>query len=668
MRRPLLMFIKVSCALLAIATSALAQQPQTSANVTPGDNAEFLQGVGTGFRPTAGSGLTLNIAPGTAYCGAPPALVTYAGGSLTMAASQTYYVFLNPAASCAPASNTTGFSWGHVLIAKVLAGSSSITTITDARHWFVPQPIGTDASGRAVTKHLNNARYASGFDGTDIGAKVNAAMADLPSTGGVVVVDFEGTQSFTTAISVTKPIHLIGLGLGATVLNYTATSGNAITVNVASASTKGIVLEGFTLLGTDGGAGNNGIVIEDGSGFVLRDLMVDDFGQDGIEVLGDLAGLGTNTNLGMMSNVKSYRNGRYGIYTNGADANVIKFIGVDSSQNAEGFRINSKWNVFVGCHADDNVAAHVRFASGGDDNTGSFYLEPDAAPVDDLICDSGAMRNRIEWLNGSSGSITQSGCDVGDNSYMFYTPGWGWHGFPLMSIRPSASALGLTILGDQDDANLFLNIRPGMTADQGGLINFENRLGVDQWWVQKTSSNIFSIVDAVNSLSHMQLNQAGHTNINAGGGANAVRFNLMANSGTGGVAGGNGGASPSQTWSINGAGLGTFNGGLQSAKSIVAGLNDLGDVTGSVTCSASLGNTCRMRLIGNVTSALSNATAGQTLNFLICQDATGGRTFTWPSNVKGGMTIGQSASKCNAQDFIYDGSNAYALSAGKTNM
>jgi len=50
------------------------------------------------------------------------------------------------------------------------------------------------------------------------------------------------------------------------------------------------------------------------------------------------------------------------------------------------------------------------------------------------------------------------------------------------------------------------------------------------------------------------------------------------------------------------------------------------------------------------------------------QDATGSRNFAWPTNVKGGMTIDSTASKCSAQSFLFDGANAYALSSGIPNM
>jgi Pectate lyase superfamily protein len=102
--------------------------------------------------------------------------------------------------------------------------------------------------------------------------------------------------------------------------------------------------------------------------------------------------------------------------------------------------------------------------------------------------------------------------------------------------------------------------------------------------------------------------------------------------------------------------------------SMVAAVNAV-TFSATPTFDASLGNTQTITLTGNVTSStLSNATAGEQINFIICQDGTGGRTFVWPSNIKGGMTIGATASKCSAQIFAYDGTNAYAVSGGETNM
>jgi hypothetical protein len=106
----------------------------------------------------------------------------------------------------------------------------------------------------------------------------------------------------------------------------------------------------------------------------------------------------------------------------------------------------------------------------------------------------------------------------------------------------------------------------------------------------------------------------------------------------------------------------------QFGGAVIAGLNVV-TFSATPTFDALKGNTQKITLTGNVTSStLSNATAGQSINFIICQDGTGNRTFVWPSNVKGGMTIGSTASKCSAQTFVFDGTNAYALSTGVANM
>jgi hypothetical protein len=72
-----------------------------------------------------------------------------------------------------------------------------------------------------------------------------------------------------------------------------------------------------------------------------------------------------------------------------------------------------------------------------------------------------------------------------------------------------------------------------------------------------------------------------------------------------------------------------------------------------------------LTLTGDVTaSTIVNLTDGQTVSFLICQDAAGGHTFSWPSNVLGGMQVGSAAGKCSAQTFVSDGVRLYATTPG----
>jgi hypothetical protein len=84
---------------------------------------------------------------------------------------------------------------------------------------------------------------------------------------------------------------------------------------------------------------------------------------------------------------------------------------------------------------------------------------------------------------------------------------------------------------------------------------------------------------------------------------------------------------------------------------------------------AATANTFKITLSGNVASStLMNAVAGQPLNFIVCQDGTGSRAMSWPANMTGTMTIGATASKCSAQGFVFDGSNAVAISSGVVNQ
>lgn len=77
--------------------------------------------------------------------------------------------------------------------------------------------------------------------------------------------------------------------------------------------------------------------------------------------------------------------------------------------------------------------------------------------------------------------------------------------------------------------------------------------------------------------------------------------------------------------------------------------------------------TFTITLTGNVTSStVSNPVAGQTITFIITQDGTGSRTFTWPANFKGASTIAPDANNISVQSFVYDGANFRAIGAGST--
>ena len=176
-----------ACAAVALIVHSsvllVGQQPQAPAG-TPlySVNAKYVNGMAPGYWPTAGSGLTLSLSAGTAYCGNPPVPAGYPGGSLTLTASATNYVYLNPANNCGPAASTSAFKAGEIPIAKVVTGASSITSITDARTWFQPQPCATGSAGDLQCSSLGTNQNIS-LTPSGTGASV---ITNLEDKGGQV--------------------------------------------------------------------------------------------------------------------------------------------------------------------------------------------------------------------------------------------------------------------------------------------------------------------------------------------------------------------------------------------------------------------------------------------------------------------------------------------------
>lgn len=133
----------VSILFLLSAPIVFGQQPQSSGPLFLANAAEA-NGTAPGYWPTIGSGLVLNLSSGTAFCNG--SIVTYAGGTLTLTASTTNYIYLNTASSCAPAAKTTAFTSQDIPIATAVTGTTTITSVTDDRNPFVFSATGTVTS------------------------------------------------------------------------------------------------------------------------------------------------------------------------------------------------------------------------------------------------------------------------------------------------------------------------------------------------------------------------------------------------------------------------------------------------------------------------------------------------------------------------------------------
>ena len=97
------------------------------------------------YMPTKGSELVLNIGTGKANDGG--IIITYAGGTLTMTANTTNYVYLNTSAAYAPATKTSAFTSSDVPIAIVVAENSTITSVTDVRTPYTQSARAAGGSG-----------------------------------------------------------------------------------------------------------------------------------------------------------------------------------------------------------------------------------------------------------------------------------------------------------------------------------------------------------------------------------------------------------------------------------------------------------------------------------------------------------------------------------------
>lgn len=239
------MNIKKQCVrvIFALATLAclmvpgFAQQPQTSSPAFPPYNVKYVDGVGPGYWPTRGSGLTLNLTAGTSICSSVP--TTYAGGTLAMTNNTTNYVYLNTASSCVPAVKTTAFVALDIPIAVVVTSSGSITAngITDLRI----APTNSSFFNPAIP----------GVIGGTTPNIVNATQINLPEQ-----VSGPPSISATTTISAISSLHWPEFnpnGTGA--LRFAGVSGVIVAGHCPQFSdTVGTIIDNGTPCGGGGGS------------------------------------------------------------------------------------------------------------------------------------------------------------------------------------------------------------------------------------------------------------------------------------------------------------------------------------------------------------------------------------------------------------------------------
>jgi hypothetical protein len=210
----LLMLLTAFCLL----PTALAQQPQAQTQAIFPVNAKYVQGFGPGYWPTAGLNLSLNLASGTAVCN--NTVRTYGGGSLTMTANATNYVYLDASHSCSPAFNTTGFPNGSIPVATVVTGATAISSIADVRTMFVANTTTTTLTSVAMTG--DGVIYNTTVPGSPITTSGTLLPQLLTQTANTILA---GPSSGVAAAPAFR--SLVSADLPATIASNT--SGNAAT-------------------------------------------------------------------------------------------------------------------------------------------------------------------------------------------------------------------------------------------------------------------------------------------------------------------------------------------------------------------------------------------------------------------------------------------------------
>lgn len=181
---------------------------------------------------------------------------------------------------------------GLVLVVAGIAGCSGGGTTASASSPSQNQNVVTLPSGPqsilqpgATNLSINrfeNIRFADQFPGADIGAQINAAIADLGSGGGVVEVP-SGIYNFGTTIELSQSYVWLRCQGWATVLNYTGSAtavifGNSTAPGTSPATLDAVHFSDCTLRGQGTGTG---IYVEAGMqvGNLIEHINFDETGQ-----------------------------------------------------------------------------------------------------------------------------------------------------------------------------------------------------------------------------------------------------------------------------------------------------------------------------------------------------------------------------------------------------
>jgi len=315
--------------------------------------------------------------------------------------------------------------------------------------------IGVQNGGTAQNYFSSVAVPIDAFTGTT-DQKLTAAVAALPSTGGVVQFG-RGTYEFASQHTFAKAITLRGHGFSSTA------AGTAPTQIVKDAAITGPLFifsvdqSGLEDIGIKGEAGNtgDGVAVRAGR-FRARNVSVHSMGQDGIRFGQDATA--TNTNLMTLTNIHTNSNGRHGGYfhdgnpavaTAGANCNAGVINGWNATSNGgDGLKFEQSWWMTVsGAVVQVNTGAGINVVASG--SSGSRYHtfiggDQDESNTGGNIVNSGYRCSFVGVAPGTS--FTDTGTDTNVVSREFTRFVTAKVTNILTSERPTAGPVDYTLI------------------------------------------------------------------------------------------------------------------------------------------------------------------------------------------------------------------------------
>lgn len=251
----------------------------------------------------------------------------------------------------------------------------------------------------------------------------------------------------------------------------------------------------------------------------------------------------------------------------------------------------------------------------------------------------GSLVSYMATLTANGWGLYHSLSAAADNPFSSF-----WTGPDILLARNAATfnvqafftSSSNTFANNADTANTVI-VQCGTTADQSCTLRFSDKNGNADWDLVKPNDNSFRLFDDVNSLYRFINIPGAQSVINAAGGG-AVQLNLTANSGTGGVLFGSGGASPTTVGSVNNSGKAFFNGGLQVGGGM--GINAINTGTATLTYTSIAAQTCQEQTLSVVNASTTNFGVSASPNTTL-----GNVNLTWSAWVSAPATV--SVRVCN---------------------